>query len=401
MNNHLLFITRSALFDFSRHKLRTFLASLGIFIGVCAVILLVALGTGLKTFITSQFEGLGTNLVFVLPGRVTTQGGGFRPGGGTLGGVRFDEKDAIQLRKIKNIMYVVPYIIKTVRVYAGAVSEIADIRGTTADHFIVSHSEILKGGVFGENDVDKRRKIAILGETIAQKLFGTAEWAVGRTVRVEKQRFLVIGVLAKKGDISHDFDSALFIPYKTAFLLTSNRNFFDLHIQVDHDADIAAVKKKIHTTLLKRYDENDFSVLEQVEILSTFNTIIQAVSTIVTVIGAISLIVGGIGIMNIMYMSVVERTREIGIRRAVGATKRDILLLFLTESVLLALFGGIAGLIAASGIILVARRFFPVSIESISVLVAIVVSSAIGIFFGVAPAKKASDLSPIDAIRYE
>lgn len=401
MNNHLLFIIQSALFDFSRHKLRTFLTSLGILMGVCAVILLVALGAGLKTFIALQFEGLGTNLVFVLPGRVVIQGAGFRPGGGTLGGVRFDEKDLIQLRKIRETTYVAPYIVKTVRVYAGTASEIADIRGTTDDHFIISNSEIIKGDVFSENDIEKRRKIAVLGETIAQKLFNTAEAAVGHTVRVEKQRFLVIGVLAKKGDVSHDFDSALFIPYSTAFFLTSNRKFFDFHIQVDPNTDIAIVKEKIQTMFLKRYEENDFSVLEQAEILSTFNSIIQAVNIIVTAIGAISLIVGGVGIMNIMYMSVVERTREIGIRRAIGATKRDILFLFLIESVLLALIGGIAGLILATVITLIVKRFFPISIDSISVLITIIVSSAIGIFFGVAPAKRASELSPIDAIRYE
>jgi len=400
--NYLNFILQSAYDDLRRNKIRTFLTSLGILIGVAAVVLILAFGLGLRVFITSQFQGLGTNLIFVLPGRVLSQGGGgFRPGAGTLGGIRFDEKDVLSLKRIEEIEYVVPYSVKTVQVQSKGKSEIADIRGTTEDDSVINNVEMDQGIFFDRKDVEKKSKIAVLGQTIAEKLFQSSELGLGKTIRVENHRLKVIGILKKKGDLSHNSDSSIFMPYTSAFVFSQDKKFFDIHIQLRDYKEIEKVKEKIKQTLLKRYKEDDFSVVEQTEILGTIESILSAVNLLLVALGAISLIVGGVGIMNIMYVSVTERRKEIGIRRAIGATSQDILLHFLIESVLLSLFGGLIGLGLAFIIVFFIQKFFPAYIDLNSIILALGVSSLIGIVFGVFPAKKAADLSPIDAIRYE
>jgi len=400
--DYLNFILKSAYDDLRRNKIRTFLTSLGILIGVAAVVLILAFGLGLKVFIASQFQGLGTNLIFVLPGRVLSQGGGgFRPGAGTLGGIRFDEKDVLSLKRIEGIEYVVPYSVKTVQVESKGKSEIADIRGTTEDDSVISNVEMDQGIFFDRKDVEKKSKIALLGQTIAEKLFQSSELGLGKTIRIENHRLKVVGILKKKGDLSHNSDSSIFIPYTSAFVFSQDKKFFDIHIQLRDYKEIGKVKEKIKQTLLKRYKEDDFSVVEQTEILGTIESILSAVNLLLVALGAISLIVGGVGIMNIMYVSVTERRKEIGIRRAIGATSQDILLHFLVESVLLSLFGGLIGLGLAFIVVFFIQKFFPAYIDLNSIILALGVSSLIGIVFGVFPAKKAADLSPIDAIRYE
>lgn len=398
---YLLYLIKSSLFDFSRNKVRTFLTSLGILIGVAAVVLLLAFVLGLEVFIKSQFEGLGTNLVFIFPGRVMTRGGGFRPGGGTLGGVRFDEKDLLNIAKIDDVEYAVPFFIKTVRVEADGQSEIVDMRGTNPEAFVVGHLEPEVGILFDKADVEKRSKTVVIGPDIAKKLFTNAEAALGKKLRIEGQGFSISGILKKKGDISHDFDSSIIMPYKTAYFFNPDKTFFDIHVQLKEIENIEVVKEKINELLLRRYHEDDFSVVEQTEILGTIGSILSALRLALVGIAGVSLMVGGVGIMNIMYVSVTERTKEIGIRRAVGATKKDILYQFLSEAVILSLLGGLLGVIISFFIIAFVRRFFPAYINWQSVLLALGVSCVIGVIFGVFPAKKAADLSPIEAIRYE
>ena len=258
-----------------------------------------------------------------------------------------------------------------------------------------------QGIFFDRKDVEKKSKIAVLGQTIAEKLFQSSELGLGKTIRVENHRLKVIGILKKKGDLSHNSDSSIFMPYTSAFVFSQDKKFFDIHIQLRDYKEIEKVKEKIKQTLLKRYKEDDFSVVEQTEILGTIESILSAVNLLLVALGAISLIVGGVGIMNIMYVSVTERRKEIGIRRAIGATSQDILLHFLIESVLLSLFGGLIGLGLAFIIVFFIQKFFPAYIDLNSIILALGVSSLIGIVFGVFPAKKAADLSPIDAIRYE
>jgi len=397
-----LHLFRSSLDDFKRNKVRTFLTSLGIAVGVLSVVLLIALGLGLKNYIQEQFENLGANLIMIFPGNVFNQeagvGGNF--GAGFAGGVQFDEKDVVSLGKVADVNYLVPLFFKSLVVESGNKKVLGYVQGTNEDVFKITNLEIYAGRLFTKADVSRRAKKAVLGYTLADNLFADPEDAVGKTIRMGNQRFSVIGVTKKKGD--REMDSSAIVPYKTIFgTLNPKKTFFTIYLGVVSDDKVEKVKAEAKEILLKRYEKDDFSVTEQTEIMSTVNQIFGIINSILVAIGSISLLVGGIGIMNIMYATVTERTKEIGIRRAVGATQRDILVQFLSESVILSLFGGIAGLILAILIVLLIRFFFPASINLLAVLISLIVSSAIGIFFGVFPAKKAASLSPIEAIRYE
>lgn len=400
---YFFFILKSSLDDFRRNKVRTFLTSLGILIGVASVVLLIAFGLGLKKYIKNQFESLGTNLIVVVPGQVL-QGGGFRPGGGALGGTEFDEKDVITLKKGSNVEYVVPAFLKTLRVSSATKTDLADLFATSADMFTIRNLTIGQGRLFKKTDVDKRSKIAVIGPKIAEKLFGSPQASVGKLLKIENRGYRVIGVLAPKGGGGFggpDFDSFIYLPYKSAFSFNPKKTFFTIYVKARYEQNIPATKKFVKDALTRRYNEDDFSVIEQGEILNAVTSIFSVLNSVLVFIGAISLVVGGIGIMNIMYVSVVERTKEIGIRRAIGATKGDILSQFLAESVILSLIGGLGGIAFSFLIVLLIQRVFPAYIDLTSVLIAFGVSSIIGIVFGVFPARKAANLSPIEAIRYE
>jgi putative ABC transport system permease protein len=397
---HLL---RSAIEDFRRNKVRTALTSLGITIGVLSVVMLIALGLGLKNYIKDQFENLGTNLIFVLPGSgFTGEGGGGSAsfGAGLVGGAQFDEKDVSSLRRISSVKYVVPVFMKSTVVESDGNKEFGYIMGTSEDTFEVLNLQLEAGVEFTKADVDRRAKVAVLGNTVAEKLFQDSGSAVGKTVRFMDQRIKVVGVAEKKGD--NEMDAGIFMPYKTTFGgINPDKTFFTIYLGVESEDQVEEARLKAEEVLLKRYEEDEFSVSEQSQILSTVNTIFNVINAILVAIGSISLLVGGIGIMNIMYATVTERTKEVGIRRAVGATQKDILMQFLAESVLLSLFGGTLGLLIAALIVLLVRPFFPIALNLLAVAIALLVSSGIGIFFGVFPARRAAGLAPIEAIRYE
>jgi len=396
--NHLL---KSALSDFRRNKTRTLLTSLGITIGVLSVVMLIALGLGLKNYLKQQFESLGANLVIIMPGSgISGEGGIASMRAGVIGGVKFDEKDVASLKRVPNVDYMAPLFYKGALVEANGEKQTGYVQGTNEEAFKILNLETLVGELFTKSDVQARAKKGVIGYSIAEKLFGQAEDALGQTVRIEGQRYKVIGVAKKKGD--PDVDNAVILPYKTTFgSLNPDKSFFTIYLGVTSEDKVDEVKSKAKEILLKRYKEDQFSVSEQAEILTTVNQIFAVVNSILVAIGSISLIVGGIGIMNIMYATVTERTKEVGIRRAVGATEKDIMLQFLTEAVVLSLFGGILGLTLAALIVLGIRTFFPASINLLSVIITFVISSAIGIFFGVFPARRAAKLPPIEAIRYE
>lgn len=397
------FLLSSAFDDLKRNKVRTFLTSLGILIGVFSVVLLIAFGLGLRNYIQTQFESLGSNLIFITPGKIIS-GGGFRSGPSQLGGVKFDEKDLTRLKRVAHANYVVPMYSKTVTVSVGGKSEVSDVYATTQDWFTTRNFEVAVGSFFGATDVAKRSKVVVIGPSLATKLFGSLEAAVGKNIRIENQSFSVIGVFKSKGGGGFggpDLDNSLYMPYKTAYSFNPDKKFVALYLQADGEKYIVSVKEDAKRIMLRRYKEDDFSVIEQTEILDIVGSIFGVMNMILVAIGSISLIVGGIGIMNIMYATVTERIKEIGIRRAIGATKRDILLQFLTQAVILSLFGGILGLLFAFIAVFAIRSFFPAEINLLSVIVALGVSTLIGVFFGVFPAKRAADLSPIDAIRYE
>lgn len=387
--------------SFRRNKVRTLLTSLGIMVGVLSVVLLIALGLGLKNYIQEQFESLGANLIIILPGNVFSESGGPRSfGSGLVGGANFDEKDVKTLTRIPNVSYVSPMFMKSLVIETGKEKVTGAVMATNEDAFELLNLELLEGRKFGKSDILGKSKKAVLGFTLAEDLFINPETAIGKTVKADDQRFLVIGVAKKKGD--PDMDGGMFVPYSSTFgTINPDKTFFTIYLGASSDKTIESVKQDAKNALLKRYDEEDFSVTEQSQILSSINSIFAIINSVLIAIGSISLFVGGIGIMNIMYATVTERTKEIGIRRAIGATEKDILLQFLSESVVLSLLGGIIGLVLAIIIVLIVRIFFPASINIVAVLVALVVSSAIGIFFGIFPARRAAKLSPIEAIRYE
>ncbi len=399
--NSFAHLAKAAMADFARNKVRTALTSLGIMIGVLSVVLLIALGLGLKNYIEGQFESMGANLIMIMPGSGFTGEGGASFGGqGTVGGATFDERDVSTLMRVSELDYVVPIFMKGTSIEAGGEEKFSSIMAMNEEGFKLMNIEAEYGELFDKSDVSSGSKIGVLGNVAAEELFGSPADAVGRTIRFEGQRFKVIGVTEKKGDA--EADNAFYVPYKTTFgNINPNKTFWGIYLGVKSDDMVAAAKVKAEDALLERYNEDDFAVTEQAELLNSINQIFGIINTVLVAIGSISLIVGGIGIMNIMYATVTERTKEVGIRRAVGATERDIMLQFLTESLILSLFGGILGLILATIIVLIVRIFFPASINIFSVIITLVISSGIGIFFGVFPARRAAKLPPIEAIRYE
>lgn len=399
IQNGAIHLIKTAFADFRRNKVRTILTSLGIMVGVFSVVMLIALGLGLKNYLKEQFENLGANLIMIMPGSgFGGEGAGFA--GAFVGGIDFDEKDLNSLSRLSNVEYAVPLYFKSSLVKSGANEESLYIEGVNEEFFKLMNADLLEGEFFSKSQVQARAKVGVMGERAAINLFGETGNAVGKTVRFDNQRFKIIGVIENTGD--QEQDNSIIIPYKTTFgSMNPDKTFWSIYLGVENEDDVSSVKERAEETLLKRYEEDDFSVIEQSELLSTINQIFNIVNGVLVAIGSISLVVGGIGIMNIMYASVTERTKEVGIRRAVGATEQDILLQFLTEAVVLSVLGGLLGLLLASLLVLGIRVFFPASINLFAVIITLVISSAIGIFFGVFPARRAAKLPPIEAIRYE
>lgn len=396
-------VFRSALVDFGKNKGRTFLTSLGILIGVLSVVLLMAAGAGLKVYLTQSFESLGTNLLYVMPGNMFGKGGSGFSGPGSLQSI-FEERDFVTLKRLKLAEFVIPIYQKSVKALADGKTEYATLNATSVDIFKSRNLVAQYGELFSEADNSARNKVVVMGPKIAEKLFGSASLAVNKKVRIEGQSFRIIGVLESKGGGGlggPDFDSFAYLPYKTGYIFNTDKKFIQLLIKARNSEDIPQLKIDIKKDLLKRLKEDEFSVVESTEILNTIGSIFNILNIVLIAIAAISLVVGGIGILNIMYVTVTERIKEIGIRRALGARSGDILWQFLAEAVVLSIFGGAMGLGLAAIIVFLIQGLFPAYISWQSIALALGTSSAIGIIFGVFPAKKAADLSPIDAIRYE
>lgn len=397
---YIWFIIKSAFADFMRNKVRTFLTSLGILIGVSSVVLLIAFGLGLKQFLKDQFASLGSNIIVVLPGRVFS--GGIRPSSG-FSTVQFSERELTDLKRIREATIVTGAFTKSVKLASANESDIQDMLAVFPEFFVMRQFQIDKGRLFDRSDTDKRTKVAVLGPKLADKLYGGNNRAIGKQIKIENQGFTVIGVLKSKsiGFGGPDLDSYVYVPYKSAYSFNPNKVIIGIWIQAADETVIPTIKARAKEIMLRRFKEEEFTIIEQTEILNTITSIFSTLNMILVAIGAISLIVGGVGIMNIMFVTVTERTKEIGVRRAIGATKRDILFQFITEAVVLSFVGGLLGLLLSAAIVAVIREFFPAYIDGNAVIIALSVSSAVGIIFGVFPAKKAADLSPIEAIRYE
>lgn len=401
MKNYIIFILRSAFDDFSHNKGRTLLTSLGILIGVLAVVLLTAFGLGLKKYIENQFESLGANLIMVIPGSKNT----LLQGGGMVGGIKFDDKDVNKIKKIKTVSYITgAYARPGSKVEANGKTEISELIASNEEIVQVMNLEAEKGRVFEKKDIQKGDKVIMIYSALAEKLFDSTDNIIGKKIVVNKQNYKILGLLKAKGGGGiggANIDHQVFIPFKASYSFNTDKKYYGIYLKSKSKETVVETKTEIERILRKRYDKDDFSVMEEKEIMNTVSSIFAVINTVLIAIAAISLVVGGIGIMNIMYVSVTERIKEIGIRRALGARANDILYLFITESVLLSIFGGLLGLGLAFLIVFAIQKLFPAYIDLQSVLLALGVSSAIGIIFGVFPAKKAADLSPMDAIRYE
>ncbi len=404
--NYYVFQIKTALKDFERSKVRTFLTSLGIMIGVFSVVILIAIGIGLRNYIEGQFESLGSNLLFVVPGNVLGEDGSFEGFSPDAFMGSFDDRDVSSLeRGLEGVEYIIPLYSNSVTVEQGAESESATIFAGSADVFAALSLEAEIGDVFSDSDVGKKSKVVVLGNKLATNLFSDINSAVGQNVRFSNQRYRVIGVLEEKGGGGFggpSFDEGVYMPYTTTYSnLNPDREFQELYIGVTNEEDVDRVKEDAEEVLQRRYEDDEFSVVKQTELVNAINQIFGVINIVLVAIGSISLVVGGIGIMNIMYANVTERTKEIGIRRAIGATEKDILFQFLAESIMLSLLGGISGLLLAALVVVIVKPYFPVGLDMAAVLIAIGISSAIGIFFGVFPARRAASLTPIEAIRYE
>lgn len=390
----------SVLVDFRKNKVKTFLTSLGILIGVLSVVMLIALGLGLKNYIEQQFENMGSNLIIVMPGSELSEGGLQSFSSSFTSNVRFDERDISSLRRVRELDYVVPVFSQSSVIEVDGEEELGTVMGTNGEMFELMNVEAEFGRIFSSAEGEKRTKDVVLGSSISDKLFDDKALALNKRIRIDNQRYRIIGVLESTGD--PDTDNSVIMPYKTTFgSINPDKEFYTIMLGVNAEDMIPQAKENVEQALTKRYDADAFSVSEQSELLDVVNQIFSMINMVLIAIGSISLIVGGIGIMNIMYANVTERIKEIGIRRALGATQRDILYQFLTESVLLSLIGGSMGILIAVVIVALVNPFFPVEVNLFSVLLALLISSGIGVFFGVFPARRAARLTPIEAIRYE
>ncbi|MFH2085407.1 MAG: ABC transporter permease [bacterium] len=398
-------LARSAFISISRNKLRSFLTTLGVVIGVLSVILLTSIGNGLTVFIEKQFESLGSNLLYVSPGDLVTEEGGFSEESMTsMMTSKLTVSDATAIgRTGYPLGLIAPVIEGSVNIRSNQGKKKGYSMATTAEYSEVRNTKTTKGRFFSESDVSSSRKVVVIGSKIADKLFAGVD-PVGQNITLNKVRFEIVGVAESKSSGSMggpDIDSTVYIPLTTARSALGQEKITYILVQVVNKAEMARAKSKVENIMLKRLDKEDFSVTDQADVLKTIQTILSTLTAGLAGIAAISLVVGGIGIMNIMLVAVSERTREIGLRKALGATPKSIMLQFLIESAVLSTLGGTIGIILGILGALAIRSFFPATPALNSILLAFGVSLATGIIFGVFPARKAAQLNPIDALRYE
>lgn len=385
-----------------KNKMRSALTALGIIIGVWAVIVLVGIGSGLKQYVTDQFESLGANSLYIMPfdekQLETTGGASFGQGSSTS----FEESDLRVIQRIEEIEKVIPVVSLTGVITHQTEEMFTEINASTVELLQENNFELESGRFFNNAEAKRGKNVAVIGAKVKKELFGEQN-AVGKKIEYNEKYFIVIGVLKAKGSrgIGENADNQFVIPYRAGWQLTGKNEFNFIQVIAKNKDVIPQAQENIKKALAEKYDEDDFSVVDQTELLGMINDILRIFTVALSGIAAISLIVGGVGIMNVMFVSVTERTKEIGLRKAVGATSKNILLQFLVESVLLSLIGGIIGFILAIITTLIINRFFPATITWWATALALVVSAGVGIIFGIIPSRKASKLPPVEALRYE
>jgi putative ABC transport system permease protein len=395
------------------NKLRSALTTLGIIIGVASVIVMAAIGSGATIAMQKQIAALGTNVINVMPGSMRI--GGRQLGFG--GAPPFSEKDLRALRdKVPDIVAISGQLNGSVNVVYGAANWSTSVNGVHAEYLNVRPWALKSGRFFTAEEVSRGAKLAVLGSSVTRELFESTD-PVGEVVRINNIPFEIIGAFTTRGQSAGpgDPDDVVVVPLPTARSRLVGRSFAtvpdtvgSLQVRIADGADLAAVQEQVAALLRKQRDiragqEDNFTIRNFAQLLQTRNEQAQTLSLLLAVTAAMSLVVGGIGIMNIMLVSVTERTREIGLRMAVGARPIDVLSQFLTEAILLCLAGGLMGLLLGVGVTIVISRLagWTVSIGVGTVALAILASGAVGVIFGFVPARRAARLNPIDALRYE
>jgi putative ABC transport system permease protein len=396
-------IVRLSGYSLKSNRMRTFLTMLGVIIGVASVILLVSIGEGARTYIGNELGSLGTNILVVVPGK-TAKEGGMHMGTSSVRKLVYD--DALLIKKRSSyIQYSVPIIVGTSWIKYRGKSRDTYIVGATEEYFPARNLSISLGRPLNSDDVESHRRVCILGQTVKRDLFGDSN-PLGATIKIGDSRYRVIGIMQKKGvTLGMDFDDVVFIPTTQASELFDTDALFNITVRVRNNKFLENARIDIKKTLLRRHaGREDFTILSQDEMLDVIGKVLNIMTAVLAGIAAISLFVGGIGIMNIMLVSVRERTKEIGIRKAVGARNRDILTQFLVESIILSIMGGMGGIFIGGAVSLILPRFIdflPTQITWWSIILAFFFSALVGIFFGVYPARKAAKSDPIIALRYE
>jgi putative ABC transport system permease protein len=402
---NLLKIAMSALL---RNKLRAFLTMLGIIIGVASVIAMLGIGQGSKQSIQQQISGMGLNMVTIMPG--SQERGGIQFGAATMQSLRESDVDAI-LTDCPAVLAASPEVRGNGQAVFGALNWPTSLYGENESYLQIRERSVVSGRMFTDRELSSAAKVCLLGKTVVTNLFGVDADPLGQVIRFKKIPFLVIGVLDSKGlnTFGQDQDDLILAPYTTV----QKRVLAIPYIQSIYTSAVDSkstelAQTQIEETLrrthkIKAAAEDDFRIRNQAELLTTFSSVSNVMTILLGAIAGISLLVGGIGIMNIMYVSVTERTREIGLRMAIGGKGLDILLQFLTESILLSITGGIIGILLGfvASKIIGSTMSWPIVVLPSSEILSFVVCTVIGIFFGWYPARKAASLDPIDALRYE
>jgi len=391
-----------------RNKFRSFLTMLGIIIGVASVIAMLAIGQGSKKSIQDEMSGMGTNLIFAMPG--SEQRGGVRMGNSNAQNMKLSDVEAIA-KECSAISAVSPEVRASGQVVYGNQNWPTSVYGANEYFFPIRKFTIADGRCFSEKEISSFAKVCLIGQTVKENLFADGSDPIGQTIRFNNIPLKIIGVVAEKGEngMGDDQDDMLVAPYTTVqkriLAIPHIQSIFASAVSEEKNdeaiAQLTATLRRTHK--IKDGDEDDFRVMSQSQLVQTFSSISNILTVLLGAISGISLLVGGIGIMNIMYVSVTERTREIGLRMSIGGKGKFILMQFLFESTMLSVFGGIIGILLGyfSCMVISSIMSWPVVITTQSVVLAFVVCAAIGIFFGWYPARKAAALNPIDALRYE
>ena len=383
------------------HRLRTVLTALGIAVGIAAVILLTSIGEGLHHFVIAEFTQFGTNIIGVSPGRIQTHGASL----GAVNTVRpLTIDDALALRRAPYVQLTDPVVQGNAEIVYSGKSRRVTLYGVGPDFARALQMHVASGEFLPQDDPRSARAFVVLGSKVARELFGSVN-PLGSRIRASGERYRVIGVMQAKGQVlGFDLDDTVYIPVGRALEMFNRDSLMEIHVIYEPTAPLAEVEQGIKRILIARHGAEDFTVTPQQKMLEVFGTVLDAITFAVAAIGGISLVVGGVGILTILTIAVAERTSEIGLLRAIGATRQRILLLFLGEAALLAAIGGVAGLLLGWSIALalhVALPALPVHTPWSYAVLAELVALAVGLAAGVLPARRAALLDPLEALRSE